>query len=335
MAIAAVDHAIQPECTLNVEWDEVKTSHLYFPHFDGYTLVDTAALEPGTNFSMKMGLYFAGEGVTTPVKALFAKDSDLQVRHSTTAAHRIFCFQNGVQVCNEAVGAGYAIIEYKQGGTDAADNLVLLINGVEVEVDAAAAITNNAADWAFFSNGAGGAMEYVEYEVNQVTQVLHQIQGVPGHELEDHTGNGFDVIARYPDTVDDFTVSVGSVTPGDGMGSGVGAGSDVLGDHPGITNLSDADTSSDGGFFIFDIMSDVASTSGFPYQALVTFFALGATIAVALVVARIFKEALPVGISVVLLLVVFWQMGAIPGWMSILFSIGPLVFFLVWKKANP
>ena len=192
----------------------------------------------------------------------------------------------------------------------------------------------NANAWEMFTNNAMPYVESVEFSIDGPQTLLYQITDLPGLTLIDQSGNGNDVTARYPDTISSLAVGVGSIQVAlpavteDAVG-------EVLGAVPEITNFSETPTSSSGGFFLFDIMSDVAGTSGIPYQALASMVALAITITFGIAAAIIFKEALPVGIAVVLGLIIFWQMGALPGWMPILFSIGPLIFFLVWKKATP
>jgi len=189
----------------------------------------------------------------------------------------------------------------------------------------------NANDWEMFTNNAMPAVEYVKITLASVLNLWYEFNTLPGLLLVDRSGEDNDTIARYPDTDDSLSIEVGSMQ----VTSPIVAESvpgEVLGPAPEINSFSDTPTSSTGGFFIFDMLSDVM---GFPYQASVAMLAIGVTIMFGIISARIFKEALPVGISVVLSLVIFWQMGALPFWMPVLFSIGPLIFFLIWKKATP
>ena len=120
------------------------------------------------------------------------------------------------------------------------------------------------------------------------------------------------------------------------MGKGVEAepGPEVLGDTPAIDDFSDAASSSSGGFFLLDIMSDVATSSGMPFQYMTATFAIVITLVFMVVGLRIFGSALPGAFVAVVALVVFWQMGAIPGWMPWVFGIAPVPFFLIWKRAS-
>ena len=188
----------------------------------------------------------------------------------------------------------------------------------------------NANDWEMFVNNAMPYVNFVKITLASVLSLHYEMDTLPGLLLVDRSGEGNDAIARYPDTPAGFVIGQSSVqaTLPDNETPGL---TEVLGDTPAISGFSDADTTSTNGFFLFDIM---ANTS-FPYQALVAMFAMGIIILFALVTAKIFNEALPVGIVITLGLIIFWKMGALPGWMPILFSIGPLIFFLVWKKATP
>lgn len=325
-------------CELSVTYSTEKQQHSFFPNTSGgYTLADAAALEPGSDFSIVIAGYI--DTTAGASKLLWGKTaSRVGIVTHPTSDNIIRLEANGgshVQT-GSVVTPGYHVIEIQNSGSGNGDRSVILIDGTDITSSSGAAIADVSTAWAMGVNNAIPYMDYVVYEISQVDTVVHELRDTPEYQLDDWTGNGHDATMHFPNTSSTYTVSLGSVTPNESTtGAGTGSGIDVLGGVPEITNLSDADTSSSGGFFLFDIMSDVASTSGFPYQALVTFFALGVTIAAAVVVAMVFKEALPVGISVVILLVIFWQMGAIPGWMPVLFSIGPLVFFLVWKKANP
>lgn len=188
----------------------------------------------------------------------------------------------------------------------------------------------NSNDWEMFVNNAMPYVNFVKITLASVLNLHYEMDTLPGLLLVDRSGEGNDTTARYPDTPAGFVIGQSSVqaTLPENEAPGL---TEVLGDSPAIVGFSDADTTSSDGFFIFDIMTNTS----FPYQALVAMFAMGITILFALVAAKIFNEALPVGIVITLSLIIFWKMGALPGWMPILFSIGPLIFFLIWKKATP
>jgi hypothetical protein len=145
----------------------------------------------------------------------------------------------------------------------------------------------------------------------------------------------FDATARYPDTIAGFTISLGSTeatTPAGGVQPAPGP--EVLGEVPAIEGFTEIPQPDGDSFWLFSLMGSALPTAGL-YTFMVSAFAIAGTIGLTILAARVFKAALIVGIVTIVVLVIFWRMGAVPGWLPWLFGLGPMIFFLVWKRLNP
>ncbi len=333
--IALEEYTSQDPCSLSVTYTGPKDWHYYFPHEDGYTLADTAALEPGSTFHLKIAGYWDTDPGANKSQVVKFNDFVLETIE-TGATEQIIFRQNGSIVITADLASGYHVVEVRQGGIAAADALVMVIDGTEASTASAATITNNADAWTFFRNHGLPALEYIEYEVDQVTQFTHQLRDIPDHELTDHTGNGFNATARFPDTGTGFTVALQSTeatTPVEGIE--LEPGPEVVGDFPAVDNFSNTPTSSSGGFWLFDLMSQEAAQTGIPYQFFTGIFAIGVVVTSVIIAAKDLKASLLIAVVMIAVLAVLWKMGAIPGWMVWLPAISPIPCFLIWKRFNP
>ena len=215
-----------------------------------------------------------------------------------------------------------------------ATGITLYLDGVPVDnYGAGLILVDNANDWELFADHSVPYVNSFEIVTDDVQTVYYQIQDLPGLTLTDMSGTGNDALALYPDTISSLSTSVGTVQAPlpsitqDQTGQ-------VIGEAPAVDDFSSADSTSSGGFFIFDLIAQVASPQGFPYQAMSSMVALGLVILVAIVAAKIFQEALPTFLFIEIALLVFWRMHVLPGWMPLL-MVMPGLFLLIWKKATP
>lgn len=321
-------------CILSVTYHAQPQHHQYFPFSGGYTLADAASLEPGDTFGITIAGYFDTRGV--PAKGIWGKaNSRMGFEISPTIDNALVFAANGsAYTTTTAVLSGYHTLEVHVAPAGDGNTVTTLIDGVEAGNTVPVAITDVADGWVAGTNNAMPYMDYVVYEINQTDELIHQIRDLPGALLEDHTGNGHVAIARYPETVDDYTVSLGSVEPTEPVGSIASNNiNNVIGTSPSVPGFSNTPTSSSGGFFLFDMVSEAIGGS-FPYQAIVSMFTLAVIIMLMVGTAVIFHEAVIAGFVGEILLIIAWQMQALPGWMPILFAF-PMLLFLVWKRATP
>jgi hypothetical protein len=195
---------------------------------------------------------------------------------------------------------------------------------------------NQGADTIMFGNGAMLAVEHVRYWIETVPTLWLTFPGLPTPLLTDQSGTGTDPdYSFFPSDTPglDFLLAPATASPTADIPPDQAG--EIIGPVPVVENFSSGEGSYTGGFILFQIISSIADPTRYPYDMMITMVSIGMTIMIAILFALIYKEALPTGIAIVLCLIVFWKMGTIPAWMAILFAIGPLPFFLVWKKANP
>lgn len=198
-----------------------------------------------------------------------------------------------------------------------------------------AVIIDNANDYQMFSNSAMPYVEFAKISVEGVLQLHYEFDDLPDHELTDRSGEGHSAIARYPDTIDGFTVALqsaaGSAAGGDIT---VEPGSEIIGDFDVIDDFSTTPSVPGSGFFLLDIF-DVFTSGLFPFQVLSTIFSVGIVLTGVVVSAKHgLNHTLFISFVVIVILAILWRMGAIPWMFAGLMSL-PMLFFLMWKRFNP
>lgn len=334
-------------CSLSVTYTAPKDYHYYFPHEDGYTLADDAALEPGDTFEIKIAAYFYDP--TTPGGsdlAIISKgSSDFQVEFiAATGEFRVRI--NGANVLACAGIAGYHVVNFIQGGVAADDRMVILVDGEECNTPTAgASVPDNATNWTFASNNTLRAVEYLEYEVNQVTQFLHRIDDLPDHQLDDQAGNGFDAVARYPDTISGYTItplSTEPTSPADAITDPGEPLPDIVPSVGEISDLTNPVTGSASSFAlnrVWDRFSgadnpSLGAENFLPYEFFLAIFAVGVVIFFGILAMRGFNSVFITYMIIMAGLAVFWKWGNLPWWFISAFGFTALPL-LIWKRATP
>lgn len=348
VALATIEHPSESACTLDVIWNNQGQFHFYIPHKDGYTIADNAAMELGSVYSVGIAGYFQGLATASVTGSTISKPGAFELeRGPFFGGHRLTINGSsiGLLVLND-----YQTINVTQGVTGDA---VVSIDGSEFATFPRQTIIDNANDWVFFqhtrtpdiSAPAKGilALDYVQIEVDQSTELLHQIRDLPDFQLEDHTGNGHDVIIRYPDTISGFTSSLQSA-----QGSAAGGditeepGPEVIGDFDVVDDYSETNTVPGSGFILFDVLNtftgEAASAGAFviPFQAISMIMSVALVLFGMVLSARVgINHALIFAFIMLALLTILWRMGGVPGWFAILMGGSPILFFLMWKRFTP
>lgn len=326
------------ECSLSVTYTAPKDYHYYFPHEDGYTLADDAALEPGATFHIKWAGY-----LNRMQSDLLTKGTALEMQMD---ADGNFNVKNGVTTLGPfSVLAGYHVIDVYQGGAAADDKLVLVVDGVEIGTGTAGTIADNATAWMFSDRGVASAQEYLELEVNQVTQFLHRIDDLPDHQLDDQTGNGFDAVARYPDTITGYTItplSTEPISPADAITDPGEPLPDIVPSVGEIGDLTNPVTGTASSFAlnrVWDRFSgadnpSLGSENFLPYEFFLALFAVGVVIFFGILAMRGFNSVFITYMIIMAGLAVFWKWGNLPWWFISAFGFTALPL-LIWKRATP
>jgi hypothetical protein len=317
------------DCSVTLEWELPKSFHWYAPNLSGYTLPDDATLEPGGTFAVTISGFFGASGAGE----LLTKGSDLRIYFSAVDNLRVDI--NGVLVISNTI-AGFSndphVITLAQNGTGATARLILLVDGVELAAVAAAAITDNASDWVFAQDNSIAALEYLEYEVSQVTQFTHQIRDIPDHLLVNQSNPGtFDAIARYPDTVNGLDVSVEPTESVSGAGEPEAPQApELIGEFPAITGFSEVSDQPTGG--LMDVYLPFSQALGIPFSAVLGAVAIALSFGGAAVAGRIGGSFLAFGAALVVLMGLFAVLGALTFWVPLLTAVIVVPLFLAYRR---
>jgi hypothetical protein len=302
------------DCILTVNYAG-KTHHQYFPG-PGYTIPDSADMEPGSAFSLVIAGYF---DMRAGFKVLWGKTGQRFGLETHPTADNILRISanGGTHVQFTDIASGYHIFEL-QG---VASGVTLIVDGVEKGAAATVSIADVTNSWVSATNGSVVYFDYIVYEVNQGERLVHRLTEIPGKDLMDHSGNGHTIIASYPETTNTYEVSVGNVTPNPYQD---------LEDEGEYTPSSTPPAVES----ILDSFGETSSSLGVPLNALKPILAIAGAIFLGCLVAAVFKEALPAAGAMIMALVVFSIMGAIPIWVVFIFFF-PVLLFLIWKRASP
>lgn len=338
VTLRAVESTIP--CSLSVTWDTNAQFHYYIPHVDGYTITDDPALELGSVYQVTIAGRFGNAAAPFgTIGGAIEKGTDFAFIRSGIAGtvSNYSLLTNGAGVGSGFPLDGYHTVSITQGITG---SVVVTVDGAEQFSGTRKTITDNASDWQFTEQvGTSGipalpAMDYVQIEVNQTVQLIHQFRDLPGYQLEDWTGNGFDAVARYPDTISGYTVSLESAqTAAAGGQLDPEAGPEIVPAVGAIDNYSGVPTPGPNSFFINNIAQGVANDTGFPYEFLIGLPIIGLALGGIGFAAFVgLTHALFIAGIVELLLIAGWKMGMIPGWIPFLWMLIPVLFFLIWKQ---